>query len=138
MVAVVKDVQPKDQLEAMLAAQMAVAHTAAMSFAQKLGDAETLAHQDSAERALNKLMRTFAMQLETLKRYRSGGEPTVHVSVNDGGKAIVGNVTHAANQNQLETPTDLRPALPDRRQPAMAVIGDEERAPAVLPAGEKL
>jgi hypothetical protein len=114
-----------------------VTHTAAMSIAQQLGDAETLAHQDSAERAFNKLMRTFAMQLETLKRYRSGGEPTVHVSVNDGGKAIVGNVTHAANQNTLGTPENLRPALPDGRQAAMAVIGEEEHDLAAVPAGER-
>jgi hypothetical protein len=30
--------------------------------------------QDSAERAFNKLARTFAAQVETLKRYRGGGE----------------------------------------------------------------
>ena len=30
--------------------------------------------QDSAKRAFNKLARTFAAQVETLKRYRGGGE----------------------------------------------------------------
>ena len=35
--------------------------------------------QDSAEHALNKLARTFAVQLETLKRYRTGGEQKVTV-----------------------------------------------------------
>ena len=53
--------------------------------------------RDSAERTLNKLARTFSVQVETLKRYRSNGEQKVtveHVSVNEGGKAIVGNVTH--------------------------------------------
>ena len=51
------------------------------------------------KRALNKLARTFAMQVEPLKRYRTGGEQKVtvqHVSVGDGGQAIVGNVTQAA------------------------------------------
>jgi hypothetical protein len=46
--------------------------------------------QDSAERAFNKLARTFAAQVEALKRYRSGGEQTVrveHVTVNEGGQA---------------------------------------------------
>jgi hypothetical protein len=45
---------------------------------------------------VNKLARTFAVQVETLKRYRSGGEQTVrveHVNVNAGGQAIVGNVS---------------------------------------------
>jgi hypothetical protein len=33
--------------------------------------------QDSAKRAFNKLARTFAAQVETLKRYRGGGEQTM-------------------------------------------------------------
>jgi hypothetical protein len=44
---------------------------------------------------LNKLARTFAAQVEALKKYRSAGEQTIkvqHVTVNDGGQAIVGNV----------------------------------------------
>jgi hypothetical protein len=49
----------------------------------------------SVERAFNKLARTFATQVEALKRYRNGGEQTVRVeqvTVNEGGQAIVGNV----------------------------------------------
>jgi hypothetical protein len=45
---------------------------------------------------LNKLARTFASQVEALKKYRSAGEQTIkvqHVTVNDGGQAIVGNVS---------------------------------------------
>jgi hypothetical protein len=41
-----------------------------------------------AVRAFNKLARTFAAQLEALKRYRTGGEQKVtveHVTVNEGG-----------------------------------------------------
>jgi hypothetical protein len=59
----------------------------------------TLAQQDSAERTYNKLARTFASQVEALKRYRSAGEQTVrveHVTVNEGGQAIVGNVAQGA------------------------------------------
>jgi hypothetical protein len=44
---------------------------------------------------LNKLMRTFTNQMETLKRYRSGAQQTVkveHVHVHEGGQAIVGNI----------------------------------------------
>jgi hypothetical protein len=47
------------------------------------------------ERAFNKPARTFAAQAEALKRYRSGGEQIVrveHVTVNEGGQAIVGRV----------------------------------------------
>jgi len=66
-----------------------------MTFAQRLAHADTIQQRDSAERALNKLARTFAAQLEALKRYRTGGEQRVtveHVTVNDGGQAIVGNI----------------------------------------------
>jgi len=92
LLSVIKGAKPKDQFEAMLAAQMAAIHTATMTFTRQLANVETIAQQDSAERALNTLARTFAMQMEALKRYRTGGEQKVtvqHVSVNEGGQAIV-------------------------------------------------
>jgi hypothetical protein len=95
MLSVVKGIEPRDQLEAMLAAQMAAVHMATMTFARRLARVETLPQQDGAERAFNKLARTFASQMEALKRYRSGGQQTVRVervTVNQGGQAIVGNV----------------------------------------------
>jgi hypothetical protein len=81
----------------MLAAQMAAVHLATMTFARRLAHVETIPQQDSAERALNKLARTFATQMEALKRYRTGGEQKMtveHVHVHRGGQAIVGNVSH--------------------------------------------
>jgi hypothetical protein len=102
MLSVVKGIAPKDQVEAMLAAQMAAVHTAIMTFACRLADVKTIPQQDSAERAFNKLARTFASQVEALKRYRSRGDQTVrveHVTVNEGGQAIVGNVAHRGGGN---------------------------------------
>jgi hypothetical protein len=110
IVSVIKGVEPKDQLETMLAAQMAAVHMLTMDFARRLGNADNILQQDSAERAFNKLARTFAAQVEALKRYRSNGEQrfTVeHISVNEGGKAIVGNVTQAgagASEKREVTP----------------------------------
>ena len=83
MLSVIKGIEPRDQLEAMLAAQMAAVHMASMTFARRLADVKD-PHPDSAERAFNKLTRTFAMQMEALKRYRAGAEQKVtlqHVSV---------------------------------------------------------
>jgi hypothetical protein len=57
MLSVVKGVQPRDQLEVMLAAQMAAVHMATMTFAQRLAQVENIPQQDSAERAFNKLGR---------------------------------------------------------------------------------
>ena len=96
MLSVVKGIEPRDQLEAMLAAQMAAVHSAALKAARTLANSTIIAQQDSAQRTLNKLMRTFATQMEALKRYRSTGEQKVtvqHVTVNDGGQAVVGTVT---------------------------------------------
>jgi hypothetical protein len=110
LLSVVKGVKPRDQVEALLAAQMAAVHAATMTFAFRLGRTETIPQQDSAERAFNKLARTFAAQVEALKRYRSRGDQTVrveHVTVNEGGQAIVGNVNHGgrgAPKNEEATP----------------------------------
>ena len=64
MLSVVKGVEPKDQVEAMLAAQMAAVHIATMTFARRLAHVDNIPQQDSAERAFNKLARTFASQVE--------------------------------------------------------------------------
>jgi hypothetical protein len=111
MLAVIAGVEPKDEIEAMLAAQMAAVHRATMTFARRLAHVENIAQQDSAARAFNTLTRTFAAQMEALKRYRTGGEQKVtvqHVTVNEGGQAVVGNVSQApgggrANKNQETT-----------------------------------
>jgi hypothetical protein len=97
MIAVIKGVDPRDQLETMLAAQMGAVHMLVMDVVRRLANADNIPLRDSAERTLNKLARTFSVQVETLKRYRSNGEQKVtveHVTVNEGGEAIVGNVNH--------------------------------------------
>jgi hypothetical protein len=140
MLAVITGIKPNDQLEAMLAAQMAAIHIAMMTFTQRLGTVENIPQQDSAERALNKLARTFTTQMETLKRYRTGGQQNVtvhHVSVSEGGQAIVGNVTRAANDTALEKPANATPALADERQPAMESIGKPDHSPVLLRRGQK-
>ena len=97
MLSIIKGIEPRDQVETMLAAQMAAVHMSTMTFARRLAHAATIPQQDSTERAFNKLARTFTTQIEALKRYRTGGQQKVtveHVTVNEGGQAIVGNVTH--------------------------------------------
>jgi hypothetical protein len=99
MLSFIKGIEPRDQTEALLAAQMAAVHMASMTFARKLAHVETIPQQDSASNAFNKLTRTFASQVEALKRYRSGGEQKMtvqHVHVAEGGQAIVGNVSASA------------------------------------------
>ncbi len=60
------------------------------------------------------------MQLEALKRYRTGGEQKVtvqHVTVGEGGQAIVGNINQAARAAAPQNPADQTRALTDARQP---------------------
>jgi hypothetical protein len=132
MLSAVKGIEPRDQVEAMLAAQMAAIHVATMRFARRLANVENIPQQDSAERAFNKLARTFAAQMEALKRYRTGGEQKVtvqHVTVGEGGQAIVGNVTRGGQQRQA--PTDKAPAsqplLADAKTAPMPPILQEHR-----------
>jgi hypothetical protein len=119
----VRGLAPADPTEALLAAQMVAVHKATMQAAARLLDANTPAAQDSASTMLNKLARTFAMQIEALKRYRLKGEQTIkvqHVTVNDGGQAIVGDVQHTTgallnnerqSHEQLSAPDALGAAL---------------------------
>jgi hypothetical protein len=142
MLAAVKGIEPRDQVEAMLAAQMAAVHQAMMTFARRLAHVEIIQQQDSAERAFNKLSRTFATQMEALKRYRTGGEQKVtvqHVSVSEGGQAIVGNVTQsAARETAPEKPVNSPPALSHSKEPPMATIGEPTRVPVASERGRKV
>ena len=100
---IVQGIEPQDQIEAMLASQMAAVHLATMTFARRLAHVDTIPQQDSAERAFNKLARTFTTQVEALKRYRTGGQQHVtvkHVTVNEGGQAVVGNVSHGGQGDE--------------------------------------
>ena len=55
----------------MLAAQMeAAVYTASMTFVRRLANVENILLEDSAERAFNKLTRTFPARMSALKEYR--------------------------------------------------------------------
>ena len=85
---------------------------ASMAFARRLAHVENIHQQDSAERAFNKLTRTFAAQVEALKRYRSGGEQKVivqHVNVGEGGQAFVGNVSTPAERRGVRKKSEDQP-----------------------------
>ncbi|MDB5583931.1 MAG: hypothetical protein JWR80_9107 [Bradyrhizobium sp.] len=100
MISMVESIKPRDAIEAMLVAQMVSVHVMAMRCAYRLANADDIARHDSASRALGRLARTFPAQIEALNRYRCHGGPAItvqNVSVGDGGKAIVGNVTQHAS-----------------------------------------
>jgi hypothetical protein len=130
MLSVVKGIRPRDQVETMLAAQMAAVHMATLTSARRLALADTLPQQDAAERAVNKLSRTYATQMEALRRYRFGAAQNVtvqHVSVSEGGQAIVGNVTQTAREPVPESDAQAPPAPTHSREPPMPIISEPQR-----------
>jgi hypothetical protein len=133
MLSVIKGIKPRDQLESMLAAQMAVVHEAAMTLARRLGNVETLSQQESAINGVTKLTRTFAALLDALKRYRHGGEQKVtvqHVNVNDGGKAIVANIAAQPERAEIKAQR-AAPALTHSPQTPMPIIEEHRQADPV-------
>lgn len=89
-------IKPQDELEALLATQMIAVHNLAMKF---LGNAvipdQTFVGTNANIERANKLLRTFTTQMEALNRYRGKGQQKVtveHVTVNQGGQAVIGVV----------------------------------------------
>jgi hypothetical protein len=100
--AMVEAARPRDEIEAALAVQMACTHTAAMAILGKMDSGFGTERRIAAFGATAaRLMRTFTMQVEVLRRLRHGGHQFVrveHVHVNDGGQAIIGNVVKKADR----------------------------------------
>lgn len=129
MISTVHAIGPRDPTEALLAAQMAAIHQATMVAARRLNHTETITQQDSASNSLNKLARTFAAQIEALKRYRSSGEQSVkvthqHVSVT-ANQAVVGVNQGGGGANEKWSQSHApRESAPDERRPAL--LGQEQ------------
>jgi hypothetical protein len=114
--AVVDGVRPENEIEAMLAMQMFIAHASAMEMMEHMRQATTREAVQNYSTAATKMMRTFIAQVEALNKLRKGGEQTVrveHVHVHPGGQAIVGPVTHLQggggtheNGHQAHAPVD--------------------------------
>src|SRR5439155_23582192 len=64
MISMMKSIVPRDSIEAMLAAQMVCVHVAAMRCACRLACTDDVPQQESLTRALTRLARTFAAQIE--------------------------------------------------------------------------
>jgi hypothetical protein len=99
MLSVVKDIAPRDAVERMLAVQMAATHVAMIRAGFHLARASQLPQFEAHSTNYNKLARTFTAQMEALRKHRTGGKQTVvvqHVTVADGGQAIVGHVETGA------------------------------------------
>lgn len=92
---VVRAIAPWDATEATLGAQMAAVHTLALSFANRLVQAKDATERESAERSLNRLLRTHCALVDTLNRYKNREDqkiPIQQASIAKRGQATVGNL----------------------------------------------
>ena len=101
--AMLSGIAPKNELEGMLAVQMVSTHMLSMETAKRsmLKEQSTEAVTENINRS-NKLMKIFVLQIEALSKLR-GDTKTVtvkHVTVADGGQAIIGDVHHEGNTNE--------------------------------------
>ena len=129
LLSVVKGIKPQDQIEAMLAAQMAVIQLTLFENRRILRGIEYVAQRDDAAITISKLARTFIVQMDALKRYRSKGEQNVTVS--DGGQAIVGDVHQEAKA--ADTPASPHPpALSYSEERPMEPIGQSASYPVLV------
>jgi hypothetical protein len=120
---------------------MAVVHNATMTFARRLNRVENIPQQDSAERGLNKLARTFTSQMEALKRYRSEGQQKILVQ-----HTSTMNTTVNADQAVVTTGNSLttgNPAPPSAflaaptEKPMQMVDSKADPEPVGVGVGEK-
>ncbi len=93
--AIISGIGPRDVIESMLATQMGAIHAASL---QSLNLAHQAANGQKRDLHLSqvvKLTRVFTNQIEALNKHRGRGQQKItveHVTVEQGGQAIVGNV----------------------------------------------
>ena len=119
--------KPTDALEGMLASQMVATHSAALECLRRaMIHNQSFAGRDSNLKHANKLLATFARQMDALNKHRGKGQQSVtvkHVHVADGGQAIVGNVTTGApTADPDQRPAPEHSALPYDPGEAMDVF----------------
>jgi hypothetical protein len=94
VLAIIEGAQPRNEIEAVAAIQLACAHAAAMQVLNSLSNT-TGRQQPVLAAVAAQLIKVTAVQTEQLRRLKGGQSQYVrveHVHVNDGGPAVIGNV----------------------------------------------
>lgn len=103
----VAGVNPQDELEGMLAAQMVACHYAAMEcFKRAMLEGQTFEGRAMNLNQANKLTRSYTGLLDALNKHRGKGQQKVtveHVHVHAGGQAIVGSVEQTGGGSHTKT-----------------------------------
>lgn len=96
--ALLHEIKPRNGIEALLATQMIHTHNLSITMMRRATHSEQTV--DGVDRNVNraaKLMRVFNSQLDALQKLRGKGQQKIiveHVNVNEGGQAIVGDVSY--------------------------------------------
>jgi hypothetical protein len=135
-------INPKDEIEGMIAGQLLAAHNATMECYRRamIPEQSFEGRRENLNQA-NKLSRTYTTLLEALNRHRGKGQQKVtveHVHVHSGGQAVVGVVETpgggdcAKSEDQPHAKQIAhapQPSLrgPDEEREPVPVAGDAER-----------
>jgi hypothetical protein len=96
--------KPENEVEAALIIQMACTHTAVMAVLSRIGGAHGGdRHVAMMAAAASKLLRTYAIQVETLRRLRSGGSQYMrieHIHIESDGQAVIGNLQNRSKEDE--------------------------------------
>jgi hypothetical protein len=136
-------IEPRDELEGMMAAQLIAAHNAGMEcYRRAMISGQSFEGRRENLNQANKLSRTYTSLIEALNRHRGKGQQKVtveHVHVHAGGQAVVGTVetpggggrTKSEDQPHAKQVTHApQSALwgADKERDAVPVTGDAERS----------
>ncbi|PIS00290.1 MAG: hypothetical protein COT84_08460 [Chlamydiae bacterium CG10_big_fil_rev_8_21_14_0_10_35_9] len=96
-----REFKPKDQVEFSLIQQFLILHDQGLNRLNKANCSNSVDISNSQVNMATKLLRLSQETLTTLMKYRNKGQQQVFVThVNDGGKAIVGNINGARDGNK--------------------------------------
>jgi hypothetical protein len=138
--AIMAAVEPENELEATLAAQMVAANECAMRCMRGMVRSDMVDPHKMYGDLANKFLRTFAAQVEALSKLRRGGEQIVkYIHVHEGGQAVVAGTSNQqrgvpkignAEQAYGTGATSPIPALSgsDAARDGMPIPCDAERA----------
>lgn len=130
-ISLLEGIKPQDELEGMLAAHMVATHSAAMECLRRaMIPEQSFEGRDAALRHAEKLLATYARQLEVLDKHRGKGQQQVtvkHITVGPGGQAVVGNVQTNARVPKADEQM-MSSALTNQSGRGMEIVEEPARA----------
>lgn len=97
---IIGTIKPKDAIELMLATQMFLINDSLLDAHRYSKKTVSVDNYSQYVNSVTKLSRTFTGQMDSLKKYQGKGQQKIiveHLNVNQGGRAVVGDVSIDAN-----------------------------------------